>query len=196
MQTKEWWWFSWLTSGGTYNEGMLENDIELIKDEYFNQGYIRVRVKQPLIVLSDNRNEMSILIEIEEGEPFFLGSMAVEGDLLLEEQELLKLLRFKAGDVFSRKQLRADIKRLNDFYADRGYAYVNVTPVTLINKEEKTVDVTFKIEQGIQVNIGRVNIAGNSKTRDKVVGYVGERRGHHRGWHHWMAGQKRHFGTL
>ncbi|MEA3465290.1 MAG: outer membrane protein assembly factor BamA [Thermodesulfobacteriota bacterium] len=169
MQTKEWWIFSWLTSGGTYNEGMLANDIEIIKDEYFNKGYVRVRVKQPLITLSDDREEMDVLIEIDEGEQFFLGDMSVEGDLLIDEDKLLKGLSFKIGDVFSRKQLRADIKRLNDYYANRGYAYVNVSPATLINKEQKTVDVTFRIEQGIEVHIGRVNIAGNSKTRDKVI---------------------------
>ncbi|OEU72335.1 MAG: outer membrane protein assembly factor BamA, partial [Desulfuromonadales bacterium C00003068] len=169
MQTKEWWLFSWLSSTGTYNEGMLENDINLIKDEYFNQGYIRVRVKQPLVTLSDDREEIDVLIEIDEGDQFYLGDMAVEGDLLIEEDALLKFLRFRAGDVFSRKQLRDDIKRLNDYYANRGYAYVNVSPTTLINREQKTVDVTFNIEQGVEVHIGRINVSGNSKTRDKVV---------------------------
>lgn len=169
MQTKEWWLFSWLSSTGTYNEGMLENDINLIKDEYFNQGYIRVRVKQPLVTLSDDREEIDVLIEIDEGDQFYLGDMAVEGDLLIEEAELLKILRFRSGDVFSRKQLRDDIKRLNDYYANRGYAYVNVSPTTLINQEQKTVDVTFQIEKGVEVHIGRINVSGNSKTRDKVV---------------------------
>nr|WP_320048177.1 outer membrane protein assembly factor BamA [uncultured Desulfuromonas sp.] len=169
MQTKEWWLFSWLTSGGTYNEAMLENDRELIKDAYFNEGYIRVRVKQPLITLSDDREEMDIHIEIEEGEQYYLGDMAVTGDLLEDEATLLGLLTFKQGDVFSREQLRKDIKRLNDYYADHGYAYVNVSPVTLINNEQRTVDVTFEIEQGVQVHIGRINIGGNTKTRDKVI---------------------------
>jgi outer membrane protein insertion porin family len=169
MQTKEWWMFSWLTSGGTYNEAMLDNDRELIKDAYFNEGYIRVRVKQPLITLSEDRDEMDIHIEIDEGQQYYLGNMAVTGDLLKDEAELLGLLSFKSGDVFSREQLRKDIKRLNDFYADHGYAYVNVSPVTLINNEQRTVDVTFEIEQGVQVYIGRINIGGNTKTRDKVV---------------------------
>ncbi|EAT16176.1 outer membrane protein assembly factor BamA [Desulfuromonas acetoxidans] len=169
MQTKEWWLFSWLTSGGTYNEAMLENDRELIKDAYFNEGYIRVRVKPPLITLSDDREEMDIHIEIDEGQQYYLGDMAVKGDLLEDESTLLGLLKFKAGDVFSREQLRKDIKRLNDYYADHGYAYVNVSPVTLINNEQRTVDVTFEIEQGVQVHIGRINIGGNTKTRDKVI---------------------------
>jgi len=169
MQTKEWWLFSWLSSTGTYNEGMLENDIALIKDEYFNEGYIRVRVKQPLVTLSDDREEIDVLIEIDEGDQFYLGDMAIEGDLLIEEEALLKFLRFRSGDVFSRKMLRDDIKRLNDYYANRGYAYVNVSPTTLINQDQKTVDVTFTIEQGVEVHIGRINISGNTKTRDKVV---------------------------
>ncbi|MDY0189392.1 MAG: outer membrane protein assembly factor BamA [Desulfuromonas sp.] len=169
MQTKEWWIFSWLTSGGTYNEAMLDNDVEHIKDEYFNQGYVKVRVKQPLITLSDDKEEMDVLIEIDEGDQYFLGKMAIEGDLLLDEAELLKLMRFKSGDVFSRKQLREDIKRLNDYYANRGYAYVNVSPTTLINHEQKTVDVSFHIEKGIEVHIGQIHIGGNTKTRDKVI---------------------------
>ncbi|OQY18654.1 MAG: outer membrane protein assembly factor BamA [Desulfobacteraceae bacterium 4572_35.1] len=169
MQTKQWWIFSWLTSGGTYNEAMLENDVAHIKDEYFNKGYVKVRVKQPLITLSDDKEEMDILIEIDEGAQFFMGKMSIEGDLIKDEGDLMKLIRFKTGDVFSRKQLRDDVKRLNDFYADRGYAYVNVYPSTLINKEQKTVDVTFHIEKGIEVHIGQINIGGNSKTRDKVI---------------------------
>ncbi|MBN2645640.1 MAG: outer membrane protein assembly factor BamA [Desulfuromonadaceae bacterium] len=169
MQTSEWWIFSWLTSSGTYNEGMLQNDLELIKDEYFNRGYVRVRIKPPLIVLSDDRSEMDIFIEIDEGEPFSVGKLDVDGDLLREKDELLKLVKLKPGECFSRETMRDSIKRLNDFYADQGYAYVNVSPVTLINNEEKTVDVTFTIEQGVQVHIGRINVAGNTKTRDKVV---------------------------
>lgn len=169
METKEWWIFSWLTSGGTYNEAMLENDIAHIKDEYFNKGYVKVRVKQPLITLSKDKEEMDILIEIDEGDQYFMGKMAIDGDLIKDESELLKLVRFKPGDVFSRKQLRDDVKHLNDYYANCGYAYVNVYPSTLINREQKTVDVTFHIEKGVEVHIGHINIAGNSKTRDKVI---------------------------
>ena len=77
---------------------MLENDRELIKDAYFNEGYIRVKVKPPLITLSDDRDEMDIHIEIDEGRQYYLGDMAVKGDLLEDEATLLGLLKFKAGD--------------------------------------------------------------------------------------------------
>lgn len=169
MQTKEWWIFSWITSGGKYNEGMLQNDLLIIKDQYFNVGHVRVNVKQPHIVLSEDRTEMDIFIEIEEGPQYSVGSVDIKGDLLLEKEEMLDLLDFTPGEVFSREKMRENMDRLDGLYSNRGYAYVNVVPQTLIDDEKQEVNLTFKIEQGIQVEIGRINISGNTKTRDKVI---------------------------
>ncbi|MFO7831762.1 MAG: outer membrane protein assembly factor BamA [Desulfuromonadaceae bacterium] len=169
IQTKEWWIFSWITSGGKYNEGMLQNDLMIIKDQYFNVGHVRVDVKQPHIVLSDDRTEMDIFIEIDEGSQYSVGSVDIKGDLLLEKEEMLDQLDFTPGEVFSREKMRENMDRLDSLYANRGYAYVNVVPQTLIDDETKEVNLIFKVEQGIQVEIGRINISGNTKTRDKVV---------------------------
>ncbi|MGM0415406.1 MAG: outer membrane protein assembly factor BamA [Thermodesulfobacteriota bacterium] len=169
IQTKEWWIFSWITSGGKYNEGMLQNDLMIIKDQYFNVGHVRVDVKQPHIVLSDDRTEMDIFIEIDEGSQYSVGSVDIKGDLLLEKEEMLDQLDFTPGEVFSREKMRENMDRLDSLYANRGYAYVNVVPQTLIDDETKEVNLIFKVEQGIQVEIGRINISGNTKTRDKVI---------------------------
>jgi outer membrane protein insertion porin family len=169
LQTKEWWIFSWITSGGKYNEGMLQNDLMIIKDQYFNVGHVRVDIKQPHIVLSDDRTEMDIFIEIDEGPEYSVGSVDIKGDLLLEKEEMSSLLDFTPGEVFSREKMRENMDRLDSLYSNRGYAYVNVTPQTLIDDENREVNLTFNIEQGIQVKIGRINISGNTKTRDKVI---------------------------
>ncbi|MFN2257074.1 MAG: outer membrane protein assembly factor BamA [Desulfuromonadaceae bacterium] len=169
IQTKEWWIFSWITSGGKYNEGMLQNDLMIIKDQYFNVGHVRVDVKQPHIVLSEDRTEMDIFVEIDEGPQYNVGSVDIKGDLLLDKEEMLDQLDFTPGEVFSREKMRKNMDRLDSLYSNRGYAYVNVVPQTLIDDEKKEVNLTFKIEQGIQVEIGRINISGNTKTRDKVI---------------------------
>jgi len=169
IQTKEWWIFSWITSGGKYNEGMLQNDLMIIRDQYFNVGHVRVDIKQPHIVLSEDRTEMDIFIEIDEGPQYNLGSVDIKGDLLLEKQEMLDMLDFTPGEVFSREKMRNNMDRLDSMYSNRGYAYVNVVPQTLIDDETKEVNLTFNVEQGIQVEIGRINISGNTKTRDKVI---------------------------
>ncbi len=169
MQTKQWWIFSWITSGGKYNEAMLQNDLMIIRDQYFNVGRVRVDVKQPHIVLSEDRTKMDIFIEIDEGPEYHVHQVDIKGDLLLAQGELLQELDFEQGEVFNREKMRLNMDKLDNYYSNRGYAYVNVSPLTLIDDDKREVDLTFDIEQGIQVNIGRINISGNTKTRDKVV---------------------------
>ncbi|WP_027714475.1 outer membrane protein assembly factor BamA [Desulfuromonas sp. TF] len=169
IETKERWFLSWLTGRGTYKQEVLENDLEIIADQYYNDGYVQVKVKQPLVTLREDKQSMDLLIEIEEGEQFQIGEMDVQGDLIRSKEDLLKLVKLTEGDIFNRKQLREDVFTLNDLYADQGYAYVNVSPLTRLDVQQKRINVTFDIEQGIQVVIGRVQISGNTKTRDKVI---------------------------
>jgi outer membrane protein insertion porin family len=92
-----------------------------------------------------------------------------QGDLMQEKEELLELFDLKPGDVFSRNKLRAGVGAVTDVYADQGYAYANVTPLTRTDDETKTIDVMLEIEQGPQVSVDRIEITGNTKTRDKVI---------------------------
>jgi outer membrane protein insertion porin family len=169
METKERWFLSWLTGRGTYKEDVLQNDLEILADQYYNLGYVQVKVKKPVTTIAPDGKTMEVFIEIEEGEQFRVGEVEFQGDLLKSREELAALTKLRSGDVFSRKQLREDVFALNDLYADQGYAYVNVSPLTHIEPERQIVNLVFDIEQGIQVHIDRINIRGNSKTRDKVI---------------------------
>lgn len=169
IQTKEKWWLSWLTDRGTYREEVLQIDLEIIADQYYNKGYVQVKVMQPQITFSDDKEYMDVLIEIEEGEQYRVGEISLQGDLLREKGELFSLFKLKQGDVFSREILRGDVTVLNDLYANQGYAYVNVSPVTRLDHEERLVNILYDIEQGIQVTIDRIRITGNTRTRDKII---------------------------
>ncbi len=169
IQTQERWFLSWLTGRGTYQEELLQNDLEIIADQYFNLGYVQVRVRQPQVVMGDDRETLDLVIEIEEGEQFRVGAMDVRGDLIRGRDELMSMVTLKPGEIFSREVLRESVMTLNDLYSDMGYAYVNVSPLTQLDPASRTVELTFDIEQGEQVKIGRIEIAGNTKTRDKVI---------------------------
>ncbi len=169
METKERWIFSWLTSRGTYNEQVLQNDLEIVADQYYNKGYVQVKVHQPQISLSEDKKSMDILIDIDEGKQFRVGDVGVQGDLLKGREEILALVKLHQGDIFDRQLLRESILAINDLYADRGYAYVNVSPLTRVNPEKLTVNLMLDIEQGTLVTIDRIRINGNTKTRDKVI---------------------------
>ncbi|MDT8440418.1 MAG: outer membrane protein assembly factor BamA [Desulfuromonadales bacterium] len=169
MEIREKWMLSWLTGRGNYDELLLEQDLERIADLYYNVGHVRVKVRKPVISLIDGSKHMLLLINIEEGPQFKIGKIEAQGDLLQEKQSLVDLSRLQSGDVFSRDELRQAVGRVSDLYADRGYAYVNVAPLTRVNEEERTIDVMLDIEQGPQVSVERINITGNTKTRDKVI---------------------------
>ncbi len=169
MDTQKKWMFSWITGRGNYNEPMLEQDLERIADLYFNEGYVRVKVREPVISLVDNEKHMLLLIKIEEGDQYKIGSLDAQGDLINEKEELLALTGIAAGDAFSRAKLRAGVGVVTDVYADQGFAYANVSPLTRADDETLLIDLMLDIEQGPRVSVERINITGNTKTRDKVI---------------------------
>ena len=168
METRERWFLSWLTGRGAYLEDIMEIDIERIKAAYQDKGYQDVKVKPAQVTLVENEN-LEVLIEIDEGAQYRVGRIGIIGDLMYPEEQLLQQVKLKAGDVFSRSVLRESILALTDLYADNGYAYANVAPLTTKNKDQLVIDLDLDVEQGTQVYVERIKIHGNTKTRDKVI---------------------------
>lgn len=167
--SKEKWFLSFITERGAYKEDMLLADRDVITDQYYNRGYIQVKVKKPITTLLDDKESMEVLFEIEEGQQFRIGEVDIQGDLLGSKEELLAGLTLRSGEVFSRKTLRENMMQLNDRYADEGYAFVNVSPVTDVDPFLQQINITLTVERGVRVSIGRISVAGNTRTRDKVV---------------------------
>jgi len=169
METSEKWMFSWLTGAGTYKEEVLKNDAALLTELYMNNGYINVKIGEPNVELLPDRKGLKVTIGITEGEQYRIGALGFKGELLENQEVLAGKLKEKTGELFNRSNLRTDIFTLTDFYADQGYAFANAAPLTKLNPESRTIDITFEMEKGEKVTIDRINIAGNTKTRDKVV---------------------------
>ncbi len=169
MQTKEKWFLSWITGAGAYKEDVLKNDVNIIADQYYNKGYINVKVGEPQVRLMDDKSGLVVTIAVTEGEQYKNGDLDFKGDLLVSKDELRKKIKTEKGKVFSRAVLRDDVVALTDLYTDKGYAFANVTPLTKINPDTKTIDITYEFEKGDKVYIDRINISGNTKTRDKVI---------------------------
>lgn len=169
MQTKEKWFLSWITGAGAYKEDVLKNDVNIIADLYYNKGYINVKVGEPQVKLLDDKSGLVVTIAITEGDEYKVGDVDFKGDLLQSKEELGKKIKLVKGNIFSRAVLREDVFTLTDLYTDKGYAFANVNPLSKINPDTKTIDITFDFEKGDKVYIEKINISGNAKTRDKVV---------------------------
>jgi outer membrane protein insertion porin family len=169
METGEKWILSWITDAGTYKEEVLKNDVALIADLYYNNGYVNVKVGEPKVEILPDKSGLVVTIGITEGDQFRTGSISFKGDLLESKEILAGKLKLKTGEVFSRTVLRGDISVLTDIYADKGYAFTNVNPLSAIDFQKKTISFTFEFEKGEKIYFDRINISGNTKTRDKVI---------------------------
>ncbi|MEK7850404.1 MAG: outer membrane protein assembly factor BamA, partial [Deltaproteobacteria bacterium] len=152
-----------------FKEDMLRGDMEILSSNYLNNGYIQARIEEPQVFLTPDKRWIYITIRIEEGKKFWLGKIDFKGDTLDSVDDLYKNVKIKEGDVFSRDKLRQDIVALTDLYGDKGYAFANIVPLTALDHEKRTVNITFDISKGELVYFERILITGNVKTRDKVI---------------------------
>jgi outer membrane protein insertion porin family len=161
------WWLSWLTDAGVLKMEILRQDAERIANFYQNQGYIEVKVGEP--VVDQKEGSLFVTFPIDEGPRYKVGTVDVAGDLISSKEELLAVLKIREEEFLNRQVLRDDITRLTDLYAEKGYAFAEVN--TRINKADSAqrIDVVLEVRKGAMASINRVEITGNTRTRDHVI---------------------------
>jgi outer membrane protein insertion porin family len=185
LKTQEYWFFSFLGRSGALRTEELREDVETIKNLYYNKGYIQVQVDEPVIEPKEytfrecyfwgpqktftRKNELVIRINIKEGEQFRVGSVNIKGNQIISTEDLEKEIKLKRGDIFSRDILRRDVNTIIDRYDGLARPFANVVPLFDINQSKQIVAITIDIQEGGEVRIGRIDVSGNSKTRDKVI---------------------------
>jgi outer membrane protein insertion porin family len=152
---------------GVLNRDALKTDVERLTAWYYDNGYINVRIDEPKVARKDDG--MYVTMRIDEGEQFMMGDVAFAGEVPGGEDAAKRLVGLEKGTVFKASMLRDDVFRLTGFFSDQGYAFVNVEPETSVHPETKTVDITYRVDKGPEVFIDRIEVAGNTKTRDKVI---------------------------
>ncbi|MEA1992362.1 MAG: outer membrane protein assembly factor BamA [Thermodesulfobacteriota bacterium] len=145
----------------------LERDLGRIAAYYHNQGYVDAKVGRPMIRREDAW--LYITIPIEEGSRYGVGQVDIEQDFFKDKEELLSELEITQEPVFSRQVLRQDMLKLTDLYADEGFAYADITPRIEKDSEKKLVNITLLVNTGPSVKFERIEIVGNTRTRDKVI---------------------------
>lgn len=167
MKVKEKGFFSWLTKSGRFESDQLDKDLDAILDYYRSKGYLRASSpgirREPV---KDGR--VDLVIQISEGEKYTVAGVGFGKMTVFKPEELYPSLTLNGNDPYSSKKMRADITTIRSFYGSRGYADVLVTP-DIKDAGPNRVNITYRITEGSRFRVGRVNVTGNTKTKDKVI---------------------------
>ncbi len=162
-------WLTWYTKHDQYSRQRLAADLETLRSHYLDQGYLDFNIESTLVSITPDRKDIYITINISEGEKYTVSEVRIGGQTLVPKEELEKLLRIGPGDVFSRQRLIESQKAIADRLGNDGYAFANANAVPEVDREKRTVAFTLLIDPGRRVYVRRINVVGNSKTRDEVV---------------------------
>jgi len=167
LATKEEWIFSFITNRGVLDRDMLTNDVAILSNHYNDNGYVEHKIDEPVVLRA--RDGLEVVFRISEGPQYRVGKVEIGGELIQDGKQMLKSVKLTSGQIFRGSRLREDVTALTDMYSNKGFAFVQVDPVTRVNATEKIVDIALVITKGPPVYFNRVLVAGNTKTRDKVV---------------------------
>ena len=162
-------WFSWFTKDDQYSKQKLSGDLEKLKSYYLNRGYLEFNIESTQVSITPDKEKIYITVNIIEGPVYKISEIKFQGELKITEEEMRSLLLFKSGETFSRQKIVDSVKRISDRLGNDGYSFANINPVPDADRANKTASFTMFVDPGRRVHIRRINVQGNSRTRDEVV---------------------------
>ncbi len=167
METNEKDFLSWVTSSGLYKKELLEKDVEKISAFYYNRGYLKAKLGDPEV--KHEGDWLYITIPIEEGVQFGMGEVNILGDLLQPKEKMMADLAIRKEKFYNREVIRQDVLNISEKYSLEGFAFAEITPQISEDPSGPKVNLVYEIRKGPKVYFDRIDIVGNTKTRDKVI---------------------------
>ena len=157
-------------SNDSYDPDRLAADQQKLRAFYLTQGYADFRVVSALAELTPDRKDFVITYVVEEGPRYKFGTIDSESALRdLDEKEIKTLIPIKTGQWFNAKQVEDIVASLTEVAGNRGYAFADINPNYTRNTEKHIMDISFRVGESPRVYIERIDITGNTQTRDKVI---------------------------
>ncbi len=170
LATEESRWWKFLTSSDNYDPDRMEYDRELLRQYYGDRGYADFKVVSSVAELTPDRKNFYITFTVDEGIKYRFGEVKVETELdALDTDALLDVLHIKSGKLYQNKTIETAVDDLTFAAGATGYAFVSIQPQRARNRDERTVDLTFQVNEGPRVYIERIDVVGNTNTLDKVI---------------------------
>lgn len=162
-------WLTWYTKNDQYSKQKLSGDLESLRSFYLDRGYLEFNVESTQVSISPDKQDIYITVNINEGAQYSVSSVKLAGNLILPDEELRKLVKVQPGEIYSREKLTDTTKAISDRLGNDGYAFANVNAAPELNKEKRDAAFTVFVDPGRRVYVRRINVTGNTKTRDEVI---------------------------
>jgi outer membrane protein insertion porin family len=162
-------WLSWYTKSDRYSRVKLNADIETLRSYYLSRGYLDFRVDSTQVAISPDKQQITVTLNIFEGERFLVSAVRLEGNYLGREQEFKSLVTIRPGEPFNADKVTETTKAFNDYFGSFGFAFARVEAVPQIDRSTNRVVFVLAAEPSRRAYVRRINVAGNARTRDEVV---------------------------
>lgn len=162
-------WFTWYSKADQYSREKFAGDLEALRSFYLDRGYLEFEIDSTQVSITPDRESVELTISVREGDQFRVSRIGFGGNLLGREPELAQLVTLKPGDVFSGAKLTESTKQITERLGALGYAFGNVNAVPTIDREKREVSFEILVDPSRRVYVRRINIGGNSRTRDEVI---------------------------
>ncbi len=170
IDTKESRWYRFFSNADTYDPDRITYDRELLRKYYLSEGYADFRVVSAVAELTPERDGFIVTFTVDEGVRYKFGKVDVDIKLKdLPKDAVMPILTVQPGDWYDAAAVEHTIAVLTDALGTKGYAFVEVKPQITRNRDERTIDITFNVQEGPQVYVERIDINGNVRTLDKVI---------------------------
>ena len=160
---------TWFSKQDQYSRPKLAADLETLRSWYLDRGYIEFTIDSTQVSITPDKQDIYITVNITEGARYTVSDIRVAGEKLVPEEEVRKLIQLKPGETFSRSRLTESTKLISDRLGNDGYAFANVNAVPEVDRAKQQVAFTFFVDPGRRVYVRRVNVSGNTRSRDEVI---------------------------
>lgn len=162
-------WMSWYTKSNRYARSKLNADLETLRSYYLQRGYIDFRIDSTQVAISPDKQKISLVINIHEGERFMVSGVRLEGNYLDRDDEFKSLVKIKPGQPYNAELVTDTTKAFADHFSNFGFAFARIEAVPEIDREKNLVSFVLQADPARRAYVRRINVAGNERTRDEVI---------------------------
>ena len=162
-------WMSWYTKSDRYSRTKLNADLEALRSFYLSQGFLEFRIDSTQVAMSPNKQDMTITINITEGERFVISGVKLEGNYLNRDDEFKALIKIAVGKPYNAETVAETTKAFTEYFGKFGFAFARVEAKPQIDRRNNRVQFVLQAEPSRRAYVRRIQVAGNDRTRDEVI---------------------------